>query len=128
MERKSIKKSIREQVYKKYDGHCAYCGCELEFKDMQCDHLFSVYRAHGMYDNINEIDNLMPSCRQCNYYKNTFTLEQFRKELSTIMERVRKPLNYRLAVKYGMVEETKWDGKFYFERLKDINNEQGKNN
>lgn len=29
MTRKPIPKNIREQVYQKYDGHCAYCGCEL---------------------------------------------------------------------------------------------------
>ena len=119
MERKYINKSIREQVYQKYDGHCAYCGCEIEFKDMQCDHLLPVYRPQNVYKDINNIDNLMPSCRQCNYYKNTFTLERFRQELKTLMERVRKPLIYRLASKYGMVKEGEWDGNFYFERLKE---------
>ncbi len=29
--RKSIPKKTREEVYKMYDGHCAYCGCELEY-------------------------------------------------------------------------------------------------
>ena len=36
-------KKIREQVYQKYNGHCAYCGCELDYKDMQVDHVKSVY-------------------------------------------------------------------------------------
>lgn len=31
MLRKPIQKKIREQVYKKYNGHCAYCGCKLEY-------------------------------------------------------------------------------------------------
>ena len=26
--RKPIPKSVRKQVYQKYNGHCAYCGCE----------------------------------------------------------------------------------------------------
>ena len=127
MKRKPIKKSVREEVYKKCNGHCAYCGCELEYKDMQCDHIFSVYRAHGMCDDINNIDNLLPSCRACNFYKNTLTIEQFRRDMKTLMERVKKPFIYRLAMKYGMVEEREWDGKFYFEKLNDIknnNNEQ----
>ena len=25
--RKPIPKSVRKQVYAKYNGHCAYCGC-----------------------------------------------------------------------------------------------------
>lgn len=27
--RKQIPKSVRKQVYQKYNGHCAYCGCEI---------------------------------------------------------------------------------------------------
>ena len=45
MKRKPIPKEVRQQVYDKYNGHCAYCGCELGIKDMQVDHLHSVYRA-----------------------------------------------------------------------------------
>lgn len=33
MLRKPIPKKIREQVYKKYNGHCAYCGCGMAFKN-----------------------------------------------------------------------------------------------
>ena len=28
-----ISKKTREIVYNKYNGHCAYCGCEIEMKD-----------------------------------------------------------------------------------------------
>lgn len=27
--RKTIPKKIRKIVYQKYNGHCAYCGCEI---------------------------------------------------------------------------------------------------
>lgn len=37
MSRKAISKNIRELVFNKYNKHCAYCGCELEYKDMQID-------------------------------------------------------------------------------------------
>ena len=46
MKRKPISKDTREKVYEKYGGHCAYCGCHLEMKDMQIDHVYSVYRAN----------------------------------------------------------------------------------
>ena len=30
-----IPKKIRELVYAKCNGHCAYCGREIAYKDMQ---------------------------------------------------------------------------------------------
>lgn len=45
MTRKAIPKQVRQQVYDKCNGHCAYCGCKLDIKDMQVDHIESVYRA-----------------------------------------------------------------------------------
>ena len=116
--RKPIPKEIREQVYAKYNGHCAYCGCELDYKDMQIDHFSSVFGAEskGMMPD-NTIDNLMPSCRMCNYYKGSCTLEQFRYNVqNTIMCNVRRPFDYRLAVKYGLVKENIHPIKFYFEQ------------
>ena len=47
--RKPIPKEIREQVYAKYNGHCAYCGCELDYKYMQ----------NMDYGNIYEVSDLM---------------------------------------------------------------------
>lgn len=38
-----MKKDIRKQIYDKYQGHCAYCGCELEYKDMQIDHITPIF-------------------------------------------------------------------------------------
>ena len=36
---KTISKKTRVAVYEKYDGHCAYCGKEIEYKNMQLDHM-----------------------------------------------------------------------------------------
>lgn len=116
MTRKPIPKNIREQVYRKCNGHCAYCGCKLEYKDMQVDHVKSVF----YYNGTNDIDNLLPSCRMCNFYKSTFTLDEFRKNLETLHERLRKPFIYRLALKYGLISEHKKDVAFYFEKENEI--------
>lgn len=121
MSRKPIQKKIREQVYKKYNGHCAYCGCQLEYKDMQVDHVISVYGNDGS----NDLDNLMPSCRMCNFYKSTFSIEVFRKNLLTLHERLQKTFIYRLALKYGLVSEHKSNVVFYFEKEKE--NDRRKN-
>ena len=112
MSRKQIAQKIRKQVYEKYNGHCAYCGCKLEYKDMQVDHVISVYGKDGS----NDLDNLMPTCRMCNFYKSTYSLDDFRKNLETLHERLRKPFIYRLALKYGLIEEHKKDVVFYFEK------------
>lgn len=118
MKHKPIPKKIREQVYAKYNGHCAYCGCELEYKDMQVDHIEPVYWAEiGRFEPKETIDNYMPSCRACNFYKSTFSIEQFRNNLQEVLMRnVRRPFDYRLAVKYGLVIENVKPIKFYFEK------------
>ena len=118
MKRKPIPKKTRQQVYQKYNGHCAYCGCELEYKDMQVDHVENVYLATECLGKEvdDSINNYMPSCRMCNYYKGTETIEQFRNRLTDmLMRNVRRPFDYRLALKYGLIKEDIKPIKFYFE-------------
>lgn len=113
VKRKSIPKKIRLQVYEKCNHRCAYCGCELQYKDMQVDHVESLY-WHGGSD---EISNFLPACRACNFYKSTMEIEEFRNQLQTITERLQKEFIYRLACKYGIVEEHMEPIQFYFETL-----------
>ena len=113
MARKQIPRRIREQIYQKYDGHCAYCGCKLEYKDMQVDHLKSVYENDGN----NDMDNLMPRCRMWNFYKSIFPWENFRKNLETLHTRLEKTFIYRLARKYNLIEEHRDEVIFYFEKI-----------
>lgn len=82
----SFSKETRKAVYDKYNGHCAYCGCELTIPNMQIDHMESKYHAemHGEEVN-NSVENLMPSCRQCNFYKSESNLEGFRNKLNIIL-------------------------------------------
>ena len=103
----------RIDVYKKYNGHCAYCGCEIILKEMQVDHITP--KLHG---GSNDIENLNPSCRKCNFYKGCFTLEGFRNQLATVLKQnIEKPFQFQLGLKYGMVEIKEWDKQFYFEKL-----------
>lgn len=137
MKHKPIPKRIRELVYQKYDGHCAYCGCSLEYKDMQVDHMTSIaHNAHeeaianykqtgkwkwGADDAHNQddsLDNLMPACRQCNFYKQEADLEGFRSKMRNWLEKTcRNSFQVQLAIKHGILEYKPWDGKFYFEKL-----------
>lgn len=117
MSRKAIPKKIREQVYNKYNGHCAYCGCELAYKDMQVDHIESVFLTEYKGCEVdNSIANLMPACRQCNFYKSVFSIEYFRKRIAEkLMPNLQKTFNYRLALKYGLIKEDIKPIVFYFE-------------
>lgn len=111
LKRKSIPKKTRLKVYDKYNGHCAYCGCKMEYKEMQVDHVESLYGQNGS----DEINNYKPACRMCNFYKSTYDLETFREQLGLIKGRLEKEFTYRLAKKYGLIEEKEVDIKFYFE-------------
>ena len=84
----------RQKVYEKFEGHCAYCGREIKFKEMQVDHIKPKYfvengqRWNDLSLEVDSFDNLNPSCRMCNYYKSSCTLDDFRKLISTIRERI----------------------------------------
>ena len=107
-----MKKKLRIKIWNKYDQHCAYCGQKLEYKDMQVDHI--IPKVHG---GIDEIKNFVPSCRPCNFYKSDFSLEDFRKNLKTIQQRILKIFIVKLAVRFGILTIKPFDGKFYFEKL-----------
>lgn len=71
-DRKPIPKRVRLAVYEKCNHRCAYCGCELEYKDMQVDHVEAVYlNEYNKYrfgeglskEELNSIDNYLPACR-----------------------------------------------------------------
>lgn len=109
----SISKAKREQVYKKYDGHCAYCGREIAYKDMQVDHFLPVrgWNESGT-DNI---ENLMPACRMCNHYKRAHSLNLFRRYIEEIPRKLRDNYIYKVGVVYGNVKEEIKPIRFYFE-------------
>lgn len=78
---KPIPKKMRLSLYEKYNHKCAYCGCDLEYKDMQVDHIKSVYANTDFKQVMAEeemyaVDNLLPTCRQCNFYKSSMDLEK----------------------------------------------------
>lgn len=117
MTRKAIPKRLRQAVYDKYNGRCAYCGCKLEYKEMQVDHIKAVYVSEN---EDNSIENLMPACRMCNFYKSSFELEKFRERITNVLyENIKKTFNYRFLLKYGLIEEKTKLIKFYFEEVEE---------
>lgn len=130
--RKPISKATRRLVYEKYAGHCAYCGRELKMNEMQVDHIIPVMKSYyGIKEDalkvrqmiedgsFNSIDNFMPSCRACNYYKSMSDIEGLRRRILTELEHTcRSTFQTKLAMQYGIIEYKEWDGKFYFEKVK----------
>ena len=119
MTRKSLAKKVRIDVYNKYEGHCAYCGKKIEYKDMQVDHLIPVQRARfGKYteEQLESFENYMPADRRCNHYKRAHSLEVFRRYIKEIPEKLKETnYIYKVGLDYGIIEEHSWDGLFYFE-------------
>ena len=131
-----IKKEVREKVYNKLEGHCAYCGGEILIKEMQVDHIipqsffehhvknkFRVpkFLEHLTLADVNHIDNLHPACRVCNKWKSAHDLELFRSELFEQVKRLNGySSNYRMAKKYNLITETVKPIVFYFEEWEEL--------
>jgi hypothetical protein len=67
-------------------------------------------------ENNNE-NNIFPSCPQCNNYKHSMTVEEFRDQIRFSIVRLYNSASYRNAIRFGLVKEQNWDGKFYFEKV-----------
>jgi len=128
--RKSISKKKREIIKAKFNGKCAYCGVVLT--RMHVDHVIPHeyflqhvlnkwqpdFLSHLGKDDLDHMDNYFPSCPVCNGAKYTFSIKGFKREMQAQAERAMKTSrNYRLSLKYGLIEETGAKVEFYFEQF-----------
>lgn len=114
--RKRLSASERRVVYEKMDGHCAYCGCDLRYEDMQVDHVVPL--EGWSQKGTDTLDNMLPACRSCNHYKRANTLEGWRKQLEAIPQTLaRDSVTYRAGRRFGLIVEfANPKVEFYFER------------
>ena len=81
MDRKSIPKPIRIQVWNEYIGeengigHCNVCSDEIKITNFDCGHIIS---AKDGGENI--VKNLAPICRTCNLSMGTDNLNEFKEK------------------------------------------------
>lgn len=109
--RKTLTKAERQEVYKKCNGHCAYCGCKIEIKQMQVDHVQPI-----SVNGIDAMENYLPACRSCNNYKHSMTLETFRNLAGRWHENLlRDSAAYRMAFRFRRITPRMDEVKFYFE-------------
>lgn len=79
----------RDMVFEKTNGHCGYCGCDIDRKKFHVEHIVPQYNfvpfvankkvpdflAHLTKDDVNHFDNLLAACASCNNYKHSMDLE-----------------------------------------------------
>lgn len=98
-ERKKLNAAERQQIYEKFSGRCAYCGCEITIKDMQADHVVPLHLGGA-----DDILNLYPACRACNHYKSTFDVEKFRAVIEQAPNVLMKDsATYRNIARFGLI-------------------------
>ena len=118
--RKRLTQDERRAVYERCNGHCAYCGFELEtMRQLHVDHVipmefYELYEVEG-YD-LDSMDNFLPACCSCNIYKHTYRLEKFRAAIERMPDVLqRDAATFRHAVRFGMVEIKQHPVVFSFE-------------
>lgn len=135
-------KKDRQIIFNKFGGHCAYCGDELQ-KGWHIDEVLPVRRGWeyikdqngnriwdaniGKYGDWKKlvtvmhperfhIDNQMPACASCNINKHSNSIESFRLLIGGFIKSLnRDSTQYKIAKRYGLVEEKTKPIVFYFE-------------
>lgn len=116
--RKMFTPQKRKIVYDKFNGHCAYCGCKIEFGGFVVDHFLAVAKGGK-----NNIDNLFPSCELCNAKKFDLGIEDFRKELCNLPNENYPKL--KILKKYYYIRPKRNNFLFYFETFGGGENKNG---
>lgn len=141
-----LTKTQRASLFAMFDGHCAYCGCDLQGKKWHADHIEPVerewWKAHrskttATWDAANKcivhvetdrkvtmgrperdcIENMFPACSVCNLDKHCISLESWRRVLADKVGVLRRNYSaFRLAELYGMVTVKEHPIVFYFEQ------------
>jgi len=95
----------RKMIFNKYNGKCAYCGSKITIGNFDVEHIKP--KTNGGSSHIN---NLLPSCKTCNGFKASLSIEEFRTKIENLKH------NYgvvKLFIKYNSTKKRKV--KFYYE-------------
>ncbi len=113
-------KKDRQLIFDKFNGKCAYCGCELN-KVWHADHLLPLVRdpftGKQKFPELDKIENLMPSCPSCNNYKHSYSLEEFRRLISELRKQLMLSTQYKISLRYGLINEVEKEVKFHYEQV-----------
>lgn len=129
-----MKKEVRQIVFEKYNGLCAYTGRPLG-EGWQVDH--AIPKCHWVWQQPqtntrpDDISNLLPAIKIVNHYKRALDIEKFRNYMLSFHNRLaklpkktaskntikRKEYMYKIAELFEINNETPFKGKFYFELI-----------
>ena len=116
----------RKQLREMFGGKCAYCGKPLG-KVFHADHVAPIYRgwtdaSRPKRAGKDVAENLFPACPRCNIRKATFSVEDFRDEISMQLKRLRRDSSaFNLAEDFGIISETGRPVVFWFEKYQEEN-------
>jgi len=95
--RKLFTKEQREKILKRTDYRCYSCGMKMSLEDdWWIEHILP--HSHDGSDNI---ENLLPSCRLCNWVRSNYSPERIRRLLTigyTMIHEVDKKTNIGLQI------------------------------
>lgn len=130
-----MKKVDRQKVFDKYGGRCAYCGCELQ-KGWHVDEIEPIRRnweyvkdssgfknkkkyTDCVHPERLNIGNQNPACASCNINKHSMSLEEFRSSIKQFIQSLSLySTQYKIAKRFGLIEEIDNPVVFYFETIK----------
>jgi len=102
----------RVDVYKKFNGHCAYCGKEISFDNFHADHIIPKNKGGG-----NRTDNFYPACHTCNCVKYNMSIDEFREYIFSIPKNIKLKGAFKIMLQIGIIKIENFDRRFYFERV-----------
>lgn len=113
LKRKSVSKTQRTAIASLTNFRCAYCGISLE-KSWPLDQINPFFKG-----GLDEPENLIAACRSCNYYKATYTVNEFREQISKWTTRLqRDSVTFKNALRFGLIElNDKTPIQFYAEKI-----------
>ena len=116
-----------------FASRCAYCGCKITYDRFEVDHVYSSVEFHALQfaqaeifsvqdgsviDRYNDIQNLFPSCIQCNRIKKEKSIEDFRKYLSQLRDSlIQKQPKLRILFNMGILPLSQNPIIFHFEKV-----------
>ena len=111
-----MNQTLRKQIYQKYGAKCAYCGNKLPQR-WYIDQIRTVEKEFYKNNKQKTTKDYNPVCSSCNKAKGSQSLESFRRTIANFINKLNNKIQYQLAKKYNLVEETDNKVIFYFESL-----------
>jgi len=108
-----LSKNKREALSQKFSGCCAYCGDQLPARGWHAEIIGEEYVSGG----------IVAVCPDCWVSKGNASPEAFKALLTEQVERAqRHSINFRNAMRFGLVCQVKTNVEFWFEREQPLRN------